>query len=462
MKKSLLTFFASAVLGVTASQAQQLPNAQFNNWSFDTTKVLDDWRVNDAAGLTGTDSSARVTNVNVEKSNGIILGELDTDHDPVRGFGIPFTSTDSVSIVLNYKNNSANSVVMISFITADSLAIGGMGGLIPIALPNVGDVEFTRDTVFKFKAPVGTAQLLLAPFVESPFGENPNLGAFLEIEDIKLIEFNNNNTILPLPNGTFNNWTKKITPNLEGWKSNNGENNEVFLSVDTLAQDEYAVKLESKGDNNNVRGGELRLGDMSWNNNVTTVIPGAKLAKLPSKILLNYHYNTVGNDSAVVSIMLTKHRGDTTAIVGQSNAKLGKNNGFELVEIPVWMYKEETSADSIAIKITSSDYKSPSNTSILLLDSIALGYPLVLSSNATAYATENRLISPNPSSGVLAIRSTLSGVSELTVRNLLGEVVFSNSFVQSETIDLSAQTKGVYLIQVSNGIDTITEKLVIK
>ncbi|MEY3451750.1 MAG: hypothetical protein RL711_1576, partial [Bacteroidota bacterium] len=50
----------------------------------------------------------------------------------------------------------------------------------------------------------------------------------------------------------------------------------------------------------------------------------------------------------------------------------------------------------------------------------------------------------------------LSGVSELTVRNLLGEVVFSNSFVQSETIDLSAQTKGVYLIQVSNGIDTIT------
>ncbi|MEY3417091.1 MAG: hypothetical protein RL060_1203, partial [Bacteroidota bacterium] len=294
MKKSLLTLLASALLGITVSQAQQLPNAQFNNWSFDTTKVLDDWRVNDAAGLTGTDSSARVTNVNVEKSNGIILGELDTDHDPVRGFGIPFTSTDSVSIVLNYKNNSANSVVMISFITADSLAIGGMGGLIPIALPNVGDVEFTRDTVFKFKAPVGTAQLLLAPFVESPFGENPNLGAFLEIEDIKLIEFNNNNTILPLPNGTFNNWTKKITPNLEGWKSNNGENDQVFLSVDTLGQDEYAVKLESKGDNNNVRGGELRLGDMNWNNNVTTVIPGAKLAKLPSKILLNYHYNTVG------------------------------------------------------------------------------------------------------------------------------------------------------------------------
>ncbi|MEY3451623.1 MAG: hypothetical protein RL711_1449, partial [Bacteroidota bacterium] len=427
MKKSLLTLLASALLGITVSQAQQLPNAQFNNWSFDTTKVLDDWRVNDAAGLTGTDSSARVTNVNVEKSNGIILGELDTDHDPVRGFGIPFTSTDSVSIVLNYKNNSANSVVMISFITADSLAIGGMGGLIPIALPNVGDVEFTRDTVFKFKAPVGTAQLLLAPFVESPFGENPTLGAFLEIEDIKLVAFKNGNTILPLPNGTFNNWSKKVTANLEEWKSNNGENDQVFLSVDTLGQDEYAVKLESKGDNNNVRGGELRLGDMNWNNNVTTVIPGAKLAKLPSKILLNYHYNTVGNDSAVVSIMLTKHRGDTTAIVGQSNAKLGKNNGFELVEIPVWMYKEETSADSIAIKITSSDYKSPSNTSVLLLDSIALGYPLVLSNNATAYATENRLISPNPSSGVLAIRSTLSGVSELTVRNLLGEVVFSNS-----------------------------------
>jgi hypothetical protein len=461
MKKAILALFTSAVLGITITQAQQLPNAQFSNWSFDTTKVLDDWRVNDSAGLTGTDSSARVLNLSLKDANGFILGNLDTQSDPLMGIGIPFPYVDSVSIVINYKNNSGNSVVMMSFMTADSLVIGGMGGLISIALPNVGEGEFMRDTIFKFVAPEGTAQLLLAPFVDNPFG-SPTLGSFLEIEDIQLIAFRKDNTILPLPNGTFNNWTKKVAANLNGWKSNNGENNEVFLSVDTLGQDQYAAKLVSKGDYNNIRGGEISLGSINWDNNVTTVIPGAKLDKLPSKILLNYQYSTVGNDSATVSIMLTKHRGDTTAIVGQSNAKLAQNGQFELIEIPVWMYKDENSADSIAIKITSSDYKFPSNTSILLLDSIALGYPLILATNATAYATENRLISPNPSSGMVVINSTLSGVSELTVRNLLGEVVFSKSIVKADTIDLSVQNKGVYLIQVSNGTETITEKLVIK
>lgn len=459
MKKKVRSLFAATLLSVTLAQAQNLPNASFDNWKFDTTKVINDWNVSDMAGLSGTDSSVRLTNTNVENANGMRQGDLDPSGNPMPGYGIPFNSTDSVSLELKFKNNSANSMVLMAFMTADRMVIGGMGGIIQIPLPNVGESEFTSLSLLKFVAPVGATQCLIAPFVESPFGGPATLGLFLEIDDIKFVEFKNGNNMIPIPNGTCDKWTKKYMPQLIGWKNNNGQNGEMYVSIDTLGSNNFAAKIVSKGDNNNINFGELSLGKVWWNNNKQFVEPGEKLDSVPNKFFIKYNYNTVGNDSAEVMVVLTKRRGDTTAIVGQTYAKLGKNVNFDLVEFPIWMYQNETQADSITITIISG-YANPSNTSILKVDSIAIGFPHVTGINNESNVSLS--ISPNPATGLVKIANGLTRTSEVTVSNLLGEVVATKSFNAATTLDLSSQAKGIYLVQVSNNGKTITSKIVLQ
>lgn len=63
----------------------------------------------------------------------------------------------------------------------------------------------------------------------------------------------------------------------------------------------------------------------------------------------------------------------------------------------------------------------------------------------------NLQIYPNPSTGMFHISSTTE-FSEITVYNLLGEICYSEKANGSKaSIDLSAQTKGVYFYRITNG-----------
>lgn len=73
---------------------------------------------------------------------------------------------------------------------------------------------------------------------------------------------------------------------------------------------------------------------------------------------------------------------------------------------------------------------------------------------------ENAVIFPNPSStGIFTISNQLEN-AEIEIYNVLGENVYSNEHFQN-TIDLSSQAKGVYVIQFKLKTQTHSQKIII-
>ena len=67
---------------------------------------------------------------------------------------------------------------------------------------------------------------------------------------------------------------------------------------------------------------------------------------------------------------------------------------------------------------------------------------------------------PNPSTGVITIEEGQD--SNLRVYNMLGKLVYTQSLIdQTQSVDLSSLSKGVYIIQLVNGNSIMASKLII-
>ena len=69
---------------------------------------------------------------------------------------------------------------------------------------------------------------------------------------------------------------------------------------------------------------------------------------------------------------------------------------------------------------------------------------------------------PNPSTGPVFV-SGLSGKTTVTVTNINGQVVFSNTFTNSSNVkfDLSNQANGIYSVRIENAAGVITRSVLI-
>ncbi len=66
-------------------------------------------------------------------------------------------------------------------------------------------------------------------------------------------------------------------------------------------------------------------------------------------------------------------------------------------------------------------------------------------------------ISPNPSTGLIRIDTPEESQLSVEVRNMLGELVVTERFTRTTTVDLSGYAKGVYTVKLGNGIATSTQ-----
>ena len=69
---------------------------------------------------------------------------------------------------------------------------------------------------------------------------------------------------------------------------------------------------------------------------------------------------------------------------------------------------------------------------------------------------------PNPSEGIVNITNLNNSENSIVVYDVLGQVVLTKVSNTTTTIDLSNQSTGVYLVEVSNNNGTITERVIIK
>jgi len=70
-------------------------------------------------------------------------------------------------------------------------------------------------------------------------------------------------------------------------------------------------------------------------------------------------------------------------------------------------------------------------------------------------------IFPNPSNGIVYISQDNSDLTHIKVYTLLGREIYSGDLYNSLRVDLSTFSNGVYFIELSNGIEIVTERLIL-
>jgi hypothetical protein len=90
---------------------------------------------------------------------------------------------------------------------------------------------------------------------------------------------------------------------------------------------------------------------------------------------------------------------------------------------------------------------------------------LLLTQNTSVNDTEvlqGVTMFPNPTNGLVNVRTENAGVYSVEVTNLLGEVVSQGTFNGSTTLDLNGEAKGVYMVRIYNAEGSIVERITLQ
>jgi hypothetical protein len=110
---------------------------------------------------------------------------------------------------------------------------------------------------------------------------------------------------------------------------------------------------------------------------------------------------------------------------------------------------------------TIQEYDTTSGVNITLEDSVVYYYHSVVGLNELALKEKSISVYPNPSNGLLNIRSS-NIINSIELYNNLGVLVSNPEMMYNNQIDLSGLSKGIYFLKVSDGKQYHTEKVIIE
>jgi hypothetical protein len=106
--------------------------------------------------------------------------------------------------------------------------------------------------------------------------------------------------------------------------------------------------------------------------------------------------------------------------------------------------------------------------SVTANDNCGASLPVTLNVSITLGVPENTTtitssIYPNPSKGVFTVQTEKSMIGSIEIFNVVGEKICSKTIQTEKTeINLSNENTGIYFVKISNGVSTVTKKIVIQ
>jgi hypothetical protein len=266
------------------------------------------------------------------------------------------------------------------------------------------------------------------------------------------------------PNGNFETWTN--ANKAEHWTSSVNIVMEInFMSRHSTAHEgSFATKIETKSLMGNVIPGICTYGTI--NVNMTTqsaVIEGGKaFTEKPSKFTGWYQYAPAGPDSMIVFCLLTKFNsvaGVRDTIGGAAFITTQTVSAYTKFEEDFEYWITNQAPDTMNIMILSSGHVATAG-SYVILDDLKFEYNNVSAENISPI---DYYMYPNPSNGVFNISLAKNELTTFTVYNHMGQKVLESSSSELyNVIDLTGLSKGVYLLEISNGKSKQVEKLMLQ
>ncbi len=278
-----------------------------------------------------------------------------------------------------------------------------------------------------------------------------------------------------IPNYDLENWIMQSGSEIpESWDTPNSITNVAPFYVSTVTKSNdsysgnYAARLETLSILTFNIPGLITLGDFSID--LGTMQPsiegGISFNKRPEALNGYFKYQTPGNDSALLAIILFEGIDNDTVGAGVlfQNSNI---NDYQLFSIPITYYNEKN-PEIINIIAISSSAETPVLNSTLFIDSLFLTYPPTQTDHRSAFGSISSF--PNPFHEYIQIdinapfKSTPLSVS---IFNMFGDCVYQKNELHSETLlPLKIMTRnwkpGLYIIQVKSRGNSIQTLKIVK
>lgn len=292
--------------------------------------------------------------------------------------------------------------------------------------------------------------------------QNGVAGSILTIDNVSFTGVISQPTMM---NGDFEAWESLTTYKPSDWYIN-GESSAISQTTDAKKGD-YAIKLVTylstdKNNNPMARAGQIATGYYPNNcGNNCIELGGHKYSQQNDALTFWYKYYPSADDSAIVFLNFKKNGNN----VDWRSKTLHASADYQFVEIP---FNLGQVPDTVIVNIQSSYWNDTLVSSVgsyLIIDELQFKSQPILYAGLPKFAQDNNLtIFPNPSDGKFRVQYE-TGITQVIVYNLLGKQVYSRYFPDQEKIneiDLTKFQKGVYFMEVYDGIKIRAQKIVIQ
>lgn len=460
MKKLLL--LTTIMLIQVCLFGQALPNGTFENWNSINYNELSGWNsgnlrdiqrmgvpsVTRVTGLTGYGIRIQTNIIGADTSDSYIINTNNPCSDPSAWTGGTPLTQQPTAITGYYRYNllGTDTAIMLVIFRKNGVHIGDNF----IKIRGTGN----QSTFVAFSFPVTCAGVPDSVIIAAaPSNKKDNNiatnGSFIEFDNLGFT----GTTQTPV-NANFENWIAKSYDAANGWEV---WGNGVSKSTSSYAGT-YAMRIETVNEMcGDVYSSGITTGHLTENSGPKG---GRPYTNMLDTLKGYYKYTSMGNDTANISINLSK----TGSNVGGGWKQLPASANYTYFEIPINAFM---APDTMRIDIQSSKWPTqPSNVgSVLFLDNLYLSsLPLGLFNSAN---NELKIIAyPNPVHDILHIKINKNvSVKNIIIYDALGNIVKTQNNIETESnfnIDVSKFATGVYYYSVqTNDGNTIRNKFIV-
>lgn len=265
-----------------------------------------------------------------------------------------------------------------------------------------------------------------------------------------------------IPNGGFETWTDTITA--ASWQTSNMSMGFFTYAGVTRTTDKYTGTYAMKLTTINIPLLGLMPGIATCGTfNMLTGIAGGVPTGGIKPIGFNgaFKYNGVNGDTMAIVVILTRWNGTTRDTLGMGGVATNQTvANYTPFNQPIQYQIPNQMPDTFNIIIASSAGYAAQLNSTLFVDNLSF---LASSGEIIPLGSLMQKVYPNPSNGTFNL--TLGDEESYTVRvyNMLGQIVWEASNVYMQTvINLEGMPKGIYMIEVDNGLNRRNHKVMIE
>ena len=264
-----------------------------------------------------------------------------------------------------------------------------------------------------------------------------------------------------LMNGDFESWQSQIISSPANWylETNNGNG---FTQTTDAAVGNYAIELKTYANKNEARSAQISTGYYPNNcSNNCNELGGYPFSNQVDTLAFYYKYIPSGNDSASINLNFKKNG----SYFGWGGINLHASATYLYKEIPISLWQVP---DTVMIQIQSSSWNDTLLSFVgsdLKIDGIHFKTQ-ALATGIFNYKKNNSIsVFPNPTTGKIQIQVSGLNVQSLEIFNSTGEKVYSTSNFQQQKLnetDLSTFNKGIYFMEIYDGENFYSEKIVVQ